>query len=61
VRRLYRLEGLQVWMRVRRGKHMALHRGLAPIPASKGGQRQLYALEPLQVQFDSLDHLGFNT
>ena len=32
VRRLYRLEGLQVRMRVRRRKHMALHRGPAPIP-----------------------------
>jgi putative transposase len=33
VRRLYRLEGLQVRMRVRRRKHQALHRGPAPIPA----------------------------
>ena len=33
VRRLYRLEGLQVRMRVRRRKHMALHRGPAPVPA----------------------------
>ncbi len=33
VRRLYRLEGLQVRMRVRRRKHMALHRGPAPAPA----------------------------
>jgi putative transposase len=32
VRRLYRLEGLQVRMRVRRRKHMALHRGPAPVP-----------------------------
>ena len=32
VRRLYRLEGLQVRMRVRRRKHMALHRGSAPAP-----------------------------
>jgi len=32
VRRLYRLEGLQVRMRVRRRKHMALHRGPAPSP-----------------------------
>lgn len=31
VRRLYRLEGLQVRMRVRRRKHMALHRGPAPV------------------------------
>jgi len=30
VRRLYRLEGLQVRMRVRRRKHIALHRGPAP-------------------------------
>lgn len=33
VRRLYRLEGLQVRMRVRRRKHQALHRGPAPVPA----------------------------
>ena len=33
VRRLYRLEGLQVRMRVRRRKHIALHRGPAPVPA----------------------------
>src|SRR3954447_11241938 len=32
VRRLYRLEGLQVCMRIRRRKHMALHRGPAPVP-----------------------------
>jgi len=32
VRRLYRLEGLQLRMRVRRRKHRALHRGPAPIP-----------------------------
>ena len=33
VRRLYRLEGLQLRMRVRRRKHIALHRGPVPIPA----------------------------
>jgi putative transposase len=33
VRRLYRLDGLQVRMRVRRRKHQALHRGPAPAPA----------------------------
>jgi putative transposase len=32
VRRLYRLEGLQLRMRVRRRKHIALHRGPAPVP-----------------------------
>jgi putative transposase len=32
VRRLYRLEGLQLRMRVRRRKHIALHRGPAPMP-----------------------------
>ncbi len=32
VRRLYRLEGLQLRMRVRRRKHIALHRGPAPLP-----------------------------
>jgi putative transposase len=35
VRRLYRLDGLQVRMRVRRRKHMALHRGPAPVPAGR--------------------------
>lgn len=34
VRRLYRLEGLQVRMRVRRRKHIALHRGPAPVPTA---------------------------
>jgi putative transposase len=33
VRRLYRREGLQLRMRVRRRKHIALHRGPAPVPA----------------------------
>ena len=33
VRRLYRLEGLLVRMRVRRRKHRALHRGPAPLAA----------------------------
>ena len=33
VRRLYRLEGLQLRMRIRRRKHMCLHRGPAPVPA----------------------------
>jgi putative transposase len=32
VRQLYRLDGLQLRMRVRRRKHIALHRGPAPIP-----------------------------
>jgi putative transposase len=33
VRRLYRLDGLQLRMRVRRRKHIALHRGPAPTPS----------------------------
>ncbi len=33
VRRLYRLEGLQLRMRIRRRKHMCLHRGPTPVPA----------------------------
>jgi putative transposase len=36
VHRLYRIEGLQVRMRVKRRKHMALHRGPAPIPTGRG-------------------------
>ncbi len=35
VRRLYRLEGLQLRHRVRRRKHMALHRGAAPPPTAR--------------------------
>jgi putative transposase len=34
VRRLYRLEGLQLRMRIRRRKHMCLHRGPVPRPAA---------------------------
>lgn len=37
VHRLYKLEGLQVRMRVRRRKRISLHRGPAPV-ASAGGQ-----------------------
>jgi putative transposase len=35
VRRLYRLDGLQLRMRVRRRKHIALHRGPAPTPIGR--------------------------
>lgn len=42
VRRLYRLEGLQVRMRVRRRKHMALHRGPAPAPT---GLQQRWSMD----------------
>jgi len=35
VRRLYRLEGLQLRHRVRRRKHQALHRGPAPLPIAE--------------------------
>jgi len=35
VRHLYRLEGLQLRNRVRRRKHMALHRGTAPPPTAQ--------------------------
>lgn len=34
VRRLYRLEGLQLRMRIRRRKHMCLHRGPVPVPSA---------------------------
>lgn len=34
--RLYRLEGLQVRMSVRRRKRLSLHRGLAPRPTRVG-------------------------
>ena len=36
IRRLYRLEGLQLRNRCRRRKHMALHRGPAPVPTAQG-------------------------
>jgi putative transposase len=42
VRRLYRLEGLQLRMRVRRRKHIALHRGPAPTPA---GPRERWSMD----------------
>jgi putative transposase len=42
VHRLYRLEGLQVRMRVRRRKHMALHRGPAPMP---DGPRERWSMD----------------
>jgi putative transposase len=41
VRRLYRLEGLQLRMRVRRRKHIALDRGPAPIPTGPTERRSL--------------------
>ena len=42
VRRLYRLDGLQLRMRVRRRKHMALHRGPAPVP---GGPHERWSMD----------------
>ena len=42
VRRLYRLDGLQLRMRVRRRKHIALHRGPAPVPA---GPRERWSMD----------------
>ncbi len=48
VRRLYRLEGLQVRSRVRRRKHMALHRGPAPAPT---GLHQRWSMDFVHDQF----------
>jgi putative transposase len=42
VRRLYRLDGLQLRMRVRRRKHIALHRGPAPVP---DGPRERWSMD----------------
>jgi putative transposase len=42
VRRLYRLKGLQVRMRVRRLKHMALLRGPTPVP---GGPQERWSMD----------------
>ena len=39
VHRLYRLDGLQLRVRVRRRKHQALHRG--PVPRAKGRMERL--------------------
>lgn len=47
VRRLYRPEGLQVRMRVRRRKHMALHRGPAPVPT---GRHQRWSMDFVRDQ-----------
>ncbi len=48
VRRLYRLEGLQVRMRVRRRKHRALHRGPAPLAQ---GPRERWSMDFVHDQF----------
>jgi putative transposase len=45
--RLYRLEGLPLRMRVRRRKHMALHRGPAPTPT---GLHQLWSMDVVHDQ-----------
>ena len=42
VRQLYQLEGLQFRMRVRRRRHIALHRGPAPIPT---GQTKRWSMD----------------
>lgn len=42
VRRLYRLDGLQLRMRVRRRKHIALHRGPAPMAT---GPRERWCMD----------------
>jgi putative transposase len=42
VRRLYRLDGLQVRMRVRRRKHQPLHRGPARVP---GGPWERWSMD----------------
>jgi putative transposase len=34
VRRLYRLDGLQLRTRIRRRKHMCLHHGPVPVPSA---------------------------
>ena len=47
VHRLYCLEGLQVRMRVRRRKHMALHRGPAPVPT---GLHQRWSMDVVHDQ-----------
>jgi len=41
VRRLYRLDGLQLRMRIRRRKHIALHRGPEPCPTGPRERRSM--------------------
>lgn len=55
VHRLYYLEGLQVRMRVKRRKHMALHRGPAPIPTANG-DKQLTCRNALLVRTTHRPH-----
>src|SRR5262249_33327979 len=47
VRRLYRLEGLQLPMRIRRRKHMALHGGIVPMPT---GRTQRWSMDVVHDQ-----------
>ena len=54
VRRLYRLEGLQVRMRLKRRKHMAPHREPAPVPT---GQRERRSMD--FVHDDLIDGRAF--
>ena len=54
VRRLYRLEGLQLRQRIRRRKHRALHRGPAPFPT---GSAQRWSMDFVHVVLVDGRHL----
>jgi len=57
VRRLYRLEGLQLRMRVRRQKHIAWHRGPAPTPA---GSSERWSMDFIMIPWRMDAHFGFS-
>ena len=56
VRRWYRLEGLQLRMRVRRRKHLALHRGPAPVPA---GSTERWSMDVVPETLSEVGRIGF--
>lgn len=55
VRRLYRLEGLQLRMRVRRRKHASLHRGPAPAPVRP---TERWSMDFVQTRSPMAGHFG---
>lgn len=55
VRRLYRLQGLQVRMRVRRRKHMCLQRGPVPL-ATRTHER--WSMEFATMRCSTADRFG---
>ena len=56
VRRLCRLDGLQLRMRVRRCKHVALHRGPAPVPT---GPTERWSMDSCMMPWPTVAGFGF--